>query len=148
MSHQDRRSPRKYVASKFGPFGGRRANVLDPATSATHRNWRRARILDQWTVPVGRSLRARATEPRPGVADSRLKAILGRMRVVAVLINVAVLAFLAVMLIQGDGPGSQDVLFGISRQHGVNGGDLPVLGVVVLGILATLILYLRGGSRN
>jgi hypothetical protein len=66
-----------------------------------------------------------------------------RMRSVLTLVILGILTFLMVLLVQGDGPGSQDVLFGISRHHGVNGGDLPVLGAWLVGVAATVTLHFR-----
>lgn len=57
----------------------------------------------------------------------------------------AALTGLTMMLIAGHGPWAGDVLWAVSGSHGLNVGDLPVLGLWAVGMVATVLL---GRSRD
>ncbi|WP_137293702.1 hypothetical protein [Nocardioides dongxiaopingii] len=58
------------------------------------------------------------------------------MRADRVLLGVVVLVLtaLSLLLVKGDGPGSGEMLLGITRQNGVNSGDLPIIGLWLVGV--------------
>lgn len=65
------------------------------------------------------------------------------MRIVLVVLQVLVITALAALLVQGDGPGSHETVLTITRDHGVNAGDLPVAGLWLLGVGASLLSLRR-----
>ncbi|WP_134766791.1 hypothetical protein [Nocardioides sp. 1609] len=58
------------------------------------------------------------------------------MRANRVLLGVVVLVLtvLSLMLVKGDGPGSGEMLLAVTRQNGVNSGDLPIIGLWLVGV--------------
>jgi hypothetical protein len=57
---------------------------------------------------------------------------------------VLVLTALSLLLVKGDGPGSGEMLLGITRQNGVNSGDLPIIGLWLVGVGCCGALWRRG----
>ncbi|NHC23852.1 hypothetical protein G6553_11795 [Nocardioides sp. IC4_145] len=55
-----------------------------------------------------------------------------------------VVSILCVLLIAGHGPWAGPVLLGLSEDHGLNAGDVPVLGLWLLGLAACAGLWRRG----
>ncbi|QCW51849.1 hypothetical protein FE634_18135 [Nocardioides dongxiaopingii] len=68
------------------------------------------------------------------------------MRADRVLLGVVVLVLtaLSLLLVKGDGPGSGEMLLGITRQNGVNSGDLPIIGLWLVGVGCCGALWRRG----
>lgn len=66
------------------------------------------------------------------------------MRRVLALLVAAVLTTLMVLLIAGHGPWAGEVIWEVSSTHGLNSGDLPVLGLWLLGMGAAALLGRRG----
>ncbi|WP_244930178.1 hypothetical protein [Nocardioides sp. W7] len=52
----------------------------------------------------------------------------------------AALTGLMMLLIAGHGPWAGDVIWAFGDGHGLNNGDLPVLGLWVIGMVATGLL--------
>jgi hypothetical protein len=54
-----------------------------------------------------------------------------------------ILTGLALALVAGHGPWAGRELIDISASHGINEGDLPVLGAWVVGMVACVLLWRR-----
>lgn len=67
------------------------------------------------------------------------------MRRELAIVVAASLTGLMLLLIAGHGPWSGRTIWGVSESHGLNLGDLPVLGLWVVGMVA---LVLLGRSRD
>ena len=65
------------------------------------------------------------------------------MRRELALVVAAAMTGLMVLLIAGHGPWSGTVIWVISPTHGLNSGDLPVLGLWAVGMVATAMLARR-----
>lgn len=59
------------------------------------------------------------------------------------LVVAAALTGLMMLLIAGHGPWAGDVIWSLGDGHGLNSGDLPVLGLWVVGMAATVLLARR-----
>lgn len=70
-----------------------------------------------------------------------------RTRRLLVVVSAAVLTFMAVTLVKGDGPDSGTTMLAFSDAYGVNTGDLPVLAVWAAGAVACVVLW-RPISRS
>ena len=57
----------------------------------------------------------------------------------------AALSALTVLLLAGHGPWSGEVLVSVTRHHGLNVGDLPVLAIWAIGTTACALLWQRTG---
>ena len=60
------------------------------------------------------------------------------------LVVAGVITVLAVLLIAGHGPWAGPTLVALSARHGLNVGDVPVLGLWLVGLGACVLLARRG----
>lgn len=53
------------------------------------------------------------------------------------------LSFFALTLMYGDGPGSGEVVWAPAAEHGVNTGDVPIIVLWAVGLVACGVLFRR-----
>ena len=73
-----------------------------------------------------------------------------RARLVAAVATATLLTFLGMTLIKGDGPGSGRTVVTVTEGIGLNSGDIPVVAVWLVGIVACALLatMARHGSAS